>query len=246
MLDPQLLAILLVFLLAGAVKGVIGLGLPTIAVGLLSLAMTPAEAAAILIVPSIVTNFWQLFAGPSFAALARRLWPMMAGVCVGTWLGSGLLTGIDAKISAAALGLALVLYSIVGLTALKLRVPPRHEGWLGPPVGVATGVVTAATGVFVVPAVPYLQALGLDKDDLVQALGLSFTVSTFALAASLFHEDAFGAADATTSLFAVLPALGGMWAGTWLRGRIGAALFRRCFFLGLLALGLHLASRAVL
>ena len=126
MLDPQLLAILLVFLLAGAVKGVIGLGLPTIAVGLLSLAMTPAEAAAILIVPSIVTNLWQLFAGPSFAALARRLWPMMAGVCVGTWLGSGLLTGIDAKISAAALGRAVVLYSIVGLTALKLRVPSRQ------------------------------------------------------------------------------------------------------------------------
>ena len=88
MLDPEILAILLVFLLAGAVKGVIGLGLPTIAVGLLSLAMPPAEAAAILIVPSIVTNLWQLFAGPSFAALALRLWPMMLGVCVGTWLGS--------------------------------------------------------------------------------------------------------------------------------------------------------------
>jgi uncharacterized membrane protein YfcA len=168
---------------------------------------------------------------------------MMLGVCVGTWLGSGLLTGIDAKISASALGIALVLYSIVGLTPLKLRVPPPHERWLGPPVGVATGVVTAATGVFVIPAVPYLQALGLDKDDLVQALGLSFTVSTFALAASLFHEGAFGTADATASLSAVLPALGGMWLGQLVRARVSAQVFRRCFFLGLLALGLHLVSR---
>jgi len=246
MIDPHLLAILLVFLLAGAVKGVIGLGLPTIAVGLLSLAMTPAEAAAILIVPSIVTNLWQLFAGPSFAALALRLWPTMLGICVGTWLGSGLLTGIDTKISASALGIALVIYSIIGLTPLKLRVPSAHERWLGPPVGIATGVVTAATGVFVVPAVPYLQALGLDKDDLVQALGLSFTVSTFALAASLLHEGAFGTADATASLFAVLPALGGMWMGQIVRARVSAQVFRRCFFLGLLALGLHLASRAFL
>lgn len=244
--DPQLLAILLVFLLAGAVKGVIGLGLPTIAVGLLSLAMSPPEAAALLIVPSIVTNLWQLFAGPSFSGLAQRLWPMMVGVCVGTWIGSGLLTGVDAKVSAAALGAALMLYSIVGVTTVKLRVPSTHERWLAPPIGVATGVVTAATGVFVVPAVPYLQALGLDKDDLVQALGLSFTVSTFALAASLFHEGAFDAADATSSLFAVLPALGGMWLGQVIRGRISAMLFRRCFFLGLLVLGLHLASRAIL
>lgn len=245
MLDLQLLAILLVFLFAGAVKGVIGLGLPTIAVGLLSLAMTPAEAAAILIVPSTVTNLWQLFAGPSFTALARRLWPMMLGVCIGTWLGSGLLTGADVAVSVTALGIALVIYAILGLTRLRLRVPPEHERWLGPPVGVATGVVTAATGVFVVPAVPYLQALGLDKDDLVQALGLSFTVSTFALAASLVQEGAFGTADATASLFAVLPALGGMWLGQIVRARVSAEVFRRCFFMGLLALGLHLASRAV-
>jgi len=94
--------------------------------------------------------------------------------------------------------------------------------------------------------IPYLQALGLEKDDLVQALGLSFTVSTFALAASLAHEGAFGGMDAMVSFAALVPALGGMWAGQWLRGRISAALFRRCFFLGLLGLGLHLALRHAL
>ena len=93
MTDPLLVVILLTFLVAGLVKGVIGLGLPAIAVGLLSLAMTPAEAAALLVVPSLATNIWQLAAGPSFSALARRLLPMMLGVCLGTWAGSGLLTG---------------------------------------------------------------------------------------------------------------------------------------------------------
>lgn len=47
---------LAVFLLAGFVKGVIGLGLPTVAVGLLSLVMPPVQAAALLILPSMVTN----------------------------------------------------------------------------------------------------------------------------------------------------------------------------------------------
>ena len=58
------------FLLAGLVKGVIGMGLPTVAMGLLAVVLPPAEAAALLVVPSLVTNVWQLLAGPSFGALA--------------------------------------------------------------------------------------------------------------------------------------------------------------------------------
>jgi uncharacterized membrane protein YfcA len=49
----------LAFLLAGFVKGVIGLGLPTVSMGLLTLVMAPAKAASLLIVPSFVTNVWQ-------------------------------------------------------------------------------------------------------------------------------------------------------------------------------------------
>jgi hypothetical protein len=72
------------FLFAGLVKGVVGLGLPTVAMGLLGLAMPPVEAAALLLVPSLVTNVWQLLAGPRFGGLLRRLWPMMLGVVAGT------------------------------------------------------------------------------------------------------------------------------------------------------------------
>src|SRR5450759_881164 len=79
------------FLLAGLVKGVIGLGLPTVAIGLLGLLMTPAQAAAILVVPSLVTNIWQFVAGGELLALVRRMWPMLAGIALGTWIGAVLL-----------------------------------------------------------------------------------------------------------------------------------------------------------
>lgn len=233
------------FLLAGFVKGVIGLGLPTVAVGLLGLAMAPGQAAALLIVPSFVTNVWQLMAGPRLAPLLRRLWPMMLGICAGTWAGAGLLTGDGSGRAATALGIALVLYSAVSLSALRLRVPCAAEPWLSPVIGAATGLVTAATGVFVLPAVPYLQALALDKDDLVQALGLSFTVSTVALAAGLWRDGAFAMSAASASLLALAPALAGMGLGQRIRSRVSAAAFRRWFFLGLLALGAHLALRTL-
>jgi hypothetical protein len=78
-----------VFLLAGFVKGVIGLGLPTIAMGLLALIMPTSKAAALLIVPSLVTNAWQMFTGGNLAALLRRPWPMLLGAWLATWRGRG-------------------------------------------------------------------------------------------------------------------------------------------------------------
>ncbi len=243
--DPIHLAAALTFLLAGFVKGVIGLGLPTIAMGLLAVAMPPAEAAALLIVPSLATNVWQMLARAHLAAIMRRLWSMMLGVCAGTLAGAGLLTGASAHLAAAALGAALALYAILGLFSLRWSVGRYAEPWLSPLVGAVTGLITAATGVFVIPAVPYLQAIGLDKEELVQALGLSFTVSTLALAATLAQAQAFPASLAAASLLALGPAVLGMVAGQWARARLQEDTFRRVFFAGLLALGVYLMLRAL-
>lgn len=246
-LDPLPLAIVLsTFLLAGFVKGVIGLGLPTVAMGLLSVTMPPAQAAAMLIVPSFVTNIWQLLAGPRFLGLVRRLWPMQLGVVAGTLAGTGFMQGARAGQAAIALGIALIAYAVLGLSAIRFSVSEKTEIWLGPVIGIATGLVTAATGVFVIPAVPYLGALGLRKEDLIQALGLSFTVSTIALALSLAGGGSFATGTVGSSALALLPALLGMFFGGWVRVRVSEQVFRRCFFLGLLLLGAHLASRALL
>ena len=242
---PQLLFITGTFILAGMVKGVSGLGLPTVAMGLLGLAMPPAEAAALLLVPSFVTNVWQLLAGPRFGALLRRLWGMMLGVVAGTLAGSGLIAGTAAHAATAALGGALALYGVVGLLKARLRVPAAAEPWAGPLVGAATGLVTGATGVFVVPAVPYLGSLGLERDDLVQALGLSFTVSTLALAAGLASHGALPMGAAGASLLALVPALAGMVLGGCLRVRVRPETFRLCFFAGLLVLGGELFWRGL-
>lgn len=229
-----------VFVLAGLVKGVVGLGLPTVAVGLLGLVMAPREAAALLVIPSLVTNVCQLLAGPAIGPLVRRLWPMLAAVTVGTVAGGWLLPRTLDGGAEAALGGALVMYAAAGLAAFVLHVPARSERLAGPLVGLVTGLVTAATGVFVMPAVPYLQGLRLERDALVQALGLCFTVSTLALAASLLLAGEYHAGAAGTSLYALAPALAGMWAGQWIRTRIRPETFRRCFFVGVLLLGLHL------
>ncbi|WP_248803594.1 sulfite exporter TauE/SafE family protein [Pseudomonas sp. MWU13-2100] len=238
---PISLLVLGTFLLAGMIKGVIGLGLPTVAMGLLGLAMAPTQAAALLIIPATLTNVWQLAAGGHLSTLLRRLWPMLLAIFLGTAVGVWWLGGMDGGHGMVrALGAALLLYALSGLFLPALRVGARTERWLGPVCGLVTGLITSATGVFVIPAVPYLQALGLNKDELVQALGLSFTVSTLALALGLFWHGALGEGALGASLLVLLPAILGMLFGQWLRQRVSATLFKRVFFVGLGLLGGHL------
>jgi uncharacterized membrane protein YfcA len=243
---PGALAVAAVFLLAGWVKGVVGMGLPTVAMGLLGLLMAPVQAAALLVVPSLVTNVWQALAGPGLRPLVRRLGPMLAATCVGTALGIGLLASGQTRIAEAALGTVLLVYAVAALARPRLAVPPRVERWASPLAGLATGAITGATGVFVVPAVPYLGALGLGREALVQALGLSFTVSTLALGGALWAVGRFPAESATASLAAVLPAVAGMLAGQALRRRLDADAFRRGFLVALAAVGATMLARAVL
>ncbi|WP_308494586.1 sulfite exporter TauE/SafE family protein [Duganella rivi] len=233
------LFIALVFVLAGVIKGVTGMGLPTVAVALLTLRMPPLEAAALLIVPSSVTNVWQLAAGSAIYPLWLRFRWLLLAVCIGTACAALLTAASAAAWSGAVLGLALAGYGLLGLTGWRMHVPPAAERWAGPLAGAATGFMAGVTGVFVMPVAPYLQALNLGKDDLIQAMGMAFTVSTLALAVMLAVRGEWHAAAAGSSLLALIPAGIGMALGQWLRERMSPDLFRRCFFIALLALGVH-------
>src|SRR6187455_206251 len=131
MFDSLLLLVTAAFLLAGFVKGALGLGLPTVSMGLLAVSMPPAQAIAIVIVPAIITNIWQTFGGPYLRDIMRRLWPLMVGTVIGIWLNGGLLTGPYAAYGTVILGMLLVIYAIVGLCKFSFKVAQRDEKWIG-------------------------------------------------------------------------------------------------------------------
>lgn len=238
-----ILTIAITFLCAGFVKGVTGMGLPTVAMGILGALISPLAAASLLIIPSFVTNLWQLVAGPSFGALMLRLWSMMLAIVVGTIAGTAVLVGGNIAITTSMLGFSLVVYAAYTLLARQLQVPEKLERLLSPVIGLLTGVIAGATGIFVIPAVPYLSSLGLRKDDLVQSLGLSFTVSTVALGVGLSSRQAYSGDLLLISILAIVPALAGMFLGQFFRCKIRPESFRRYFLIGLMVLGLEMALR---
>lgn len=224
------------FFLAGVVKGVVGVGLPSLSMGLLTLFLAPSVAASTLVVPSFATNVWQMSVGRSFTRLSRRFWIFLVAIAIGTPLGIPILTRPGHGLAEVGLGAVLAGYAALGLFAPHWRVPDGSERWLSPLLGLVSGVVTGATGTFVVP-VPYFASLGLERDDLIQALGLAFTVSTVALAATLAAARSFPLQSLWLSGLALIPALAGMAVGTALRRRLNPVVFRRAFFTGLALLG---------
>jgi uncharacterized membrane protein YfcA len=243
---PVLIYAAAALVLSGFVKGFIGLGMPTTATGLLTIVLTPAQAAALLLAPNVATNVWQAFAGKRLRPLLRRLWPLLAGIAAGSTPGAGVMTHDASGLAATVLGILLCLYAVFSLRSPRLRVPPATEWWLGPLVGVATGWLTVLTGVFVLPLTPYLNALALERDELIQALGLSFLTCGVAVGVALARENALPATTLAVSAAALAPAGVGLILGQWMRQRTSPALFVRVFALALLAIGLHLAVRNLL
>lgn len=246
-MDPwQLVLVVGVFVLAGGVKGVTGMGLPTVAMSLLGLWMTPVQAAAILVVPSLATNMAQC-RGPHLRRLGVRLWPGWLAIAIVTIAAPGF-GGTESTESVRRwLGAILIVYGAWGLWRPALPDFSGRSSWLSAVAGAATGVVTASTAVFVLPWVPYLQSLRLSKDEMVQALGLSFTFATLALAvrvqasAPLWWLSATGA---VTVCLALAGAFAGLKFGEAVRVRLAGPAFQKALFLVFIALGVANLSRA--
>lgn len=238
MMDPQtLFVVALIFLLAGGVKGVSGMGLPAVAMKLLASIMTPLAAAALIVVPSLLTNVWQLFDGRALGTLVVRFRMMLILTFVGALMGSRLMVSLDPEIIARTLGATLIVYAAYGLLWRPVVIAPRWERFTSPVSGALTGLLTGATGISVVPLAPYLQSLDLSKDDFVQALGLSFTISMTALAIGLAANGALSLGASLLSALFVIPAVTGMALGAIVRRRISPTVFRYLFFVALLLLG---------
>ena len=239
----HLVIVSLILFLAGAVKGVLGFGQPTVAMALLGFMMLPTRAAALLILPSLVTNTWQIFAGPPVRSAVRRVWPLLLTIAAGTTIGIAVIGTRLGSGATMLLGIVLATYGVIGLVTVHKTIPRAAEPWLHPLIGVATGLVNATTGVSVIPLVPYLHSLELSKEDLVQTLGLCFLTATLALGTGLTLT-----LKVQLSVYdLVLPlatSLVGMGIGQALRRRIPADKFRRYFLAALVVTGAYLAVHA--
>lgn len=245
MLEIDLAIIIATFALAGLVKGVVGLGLPTISLALLTVAFDLTSAMALLLIPSFVTNLWQALAGNATFALVKRIGPFLMAASLTIFLGAQALAHFSTDVLSLLLGILITLYAVTCLIGFRLTFKPHQMTSSGLFLGSINGVLTGMTGSFVFPGVLYLQAINLSRDDLIQAMGMLFTVSTLALSLALQQNNLLTVEHGILSLVGLLPALAGMFLGQRIRQRLSEARFRRVFFCTLLLLGLYIMFQAL-
>jgi hypothetical protein len=239
------LAIFSAILLAGLLKGIIGVGFQTVGIAFLTIITNLPNAISLLLIPSLVTNLWQAGAGGELFTILIRLWPLIITACLMVWFGSIALTSVSLSYLSALLGVLLIIYSAFNLFGLRFEVKTKNEWWLAPFIGLINGLLTGMTGIFVVPCVFYFQAIGFRKDTLIQSMGVLFTALTLTLIVSLKTKNILTLELSGWSAFAIFPAIIGVFVGQLIRKRISEEVFKKIFFLCLILLGSFITFNAL-
>jgi len=241
--DYQLIAILAAaFFTAGVVKGIVGMGLPTVSLALLCIIFDLSTAMALLLAPSLLTNLWQSFGNSSVFQLFRRLWPLYIGSASSVALGVYGFHFLKADFAEQLLGFVLVIYATLSMLGLRMSIQQQQVHLFGGLTGVFTGVITGLTGSFVVPSVMFLQAIRLSVAEFIQATGILFSLLTLSLGLSLFVAERLTVEITAFSFAGIVPAFIGMFFGYQIRTKLKLEMFRTLLNVSLFIIGLKLLT----
>ncbi len=232
------------YFLAGTIKGVAGIGLPTAAIGLTTLFLDPRSAVAVVLMPMIVLNAWQVWRSGQTTAALRRYAPFIVVLMVGVALTSLLASRVTDSALMGITGAVILLFVAVNLTVTLPQLPDRLDRPAQALAGLVAGIMGGLTAVWAPPLAIYLAARQADKDEFVRASGLLILLGSLPLAASYVAQGLMTGWLALLSGAMILPALIGFTAGEALRARLSQERFRTVLMVVFLGLGLNLIRRA--
>lgn len=245
---PELSLALLVafaFAVGGGVKGIVGLGLPTIAMAILANVVSLRTAVAILIVPLLVSNLWQVVQVGAVGTLAKRFGLLNAAAGAGLWIGTEILFSVDPRWMQVALGVLLIANAGMQVLGNMPIIPRRHETALSVPVGLVSGIIGGMTGSQGIVIAVYLASLNLTRDEYVQGIGLSFFLTGLIWVVAIWANGGITSETLPLSALALVAALAAMAIGTRIRRHLPQARFRQAVFIAMALMGANLIVKAV-
>jgi len=243
-IDPVTIALIAVaFLFAGISKGVVGFGLPLIAIPMLANVMPVPTAIALTAVPIVASNVFQALRGGHWRAALRRFRALIAGAVIGTLAGAQILTRADQGAISVVVGALLVVFVAMHALPLRPAVAPRAESWLNLPVGLLSGLLGGVASMFGPPFLLYFVALRLPRDAFIGTIALIYLIGVVPLYGTLIGTGVIGPAEAVASALACIPLFIGIRLGGWLRDRVSQPAFQRLLLVALAIIGLNLIRR---
>ncbi len=234
-----------ILIVAGLLKGMIGVGMPVVALPLLSLFVDIKSAAMLLSMPLIFSNLPQALEGGKTGQSLMQLMPVILGMIPGLFLGVQVLLRIDTNIAEIIAGLVIIGVGGVTLLAPKLQLQSR----LVLPAGITFGFFGGILGGIAAMAGPlvfiFLLAKGLRGRAFTKEASLYLVVSAGLLAILLTASTQFSWIDVSISAAAMLPVALGMYVGQHMRDRIAPETFKNLVLIAVIAAGAELLRQGL-
>ena len=245
-MDLHVLAIAFgVYVLAGTIKGIAGIGLPTVAISLLSQFFDPRLAISLALVPIIATNAWQVYRAGRFLETLRRFAPFLVCLVLFVYVSAQFAHGISVRALVLFMGSMVILFTLVNLLFKPPALPDEWDTPAQVVTGTAAGFMGGITAIWSPPVMVFLLARRTPKDAFVRASGVIIAVGGVPLIISYWQAGLFGGETAIVSCLMVMPAVVGFFVGERLRSRLDAKRFHTVVLIIFLFLGLNLIRRGL-
>ena len=241
----SLLLISLIFLLAGFVKGTSGVGLPAISIALLTMFIGIKAAVALVVMPGLLTNLWQLFGKIKIIKIIIRMWPLLVFLFIFSFLGARILVN-NSEMLTLLLGFLLTFYALLSIIVSKIiNIPIKYEKIIGAIVGALSGFFGGSTGTFIFPLALYVYSLKMPRDEFLQTIALVLVSASLFLGLALTGNNLWTIELFLYSLYATIPSFLGMYLGRILQIKINENIFRKLFLLVLMLVGFLIINKAI-
>lgn len=234
-----------VYLLAGVIKGTVGIGLPTVSVGILSQFVPPHTAVALVVFPLLVSNFWQALRARAGLVILKRY----AVLCVCLFLSLWATTFLTAKVSTdllmGAIGCVMLIFAITNLLGVHFTISDRHDRAAQVITGLTAGVLGGLTSIWGPPLVAYLMGRRTGNDEFVGAAGIFLFVGGIPLMIGFWQTGLMDGQTAQLSAALIIPTLIGFSIGELIRRRLDTKRFKTILLWMFLLMGLNLLRRSL-
>ena len=242
--NVTILALMLTtFFVSGVVKGFLGIGLPAVAMGLLTLVVTPSHAISLLVLPILFTNLSQFFRSQNRLQAVKLYWPFAITIVISIFVTSLFLEQYPTGLLTIAIGVSMVVFALNGLSNFKLKLGPEMHWQLS--FGIVSGILGGLSSIWSPPVAMYMISRNLDKDRFITATGFLFLIGSVPLALGLFIGGTLNSGIMLQSLTGLIAVLVGFRLGEILRSRVGQNLFQKAVLIAFLVMGGRLIAVGV-
>ena len=245
--SPEVVLIVLICSAAivggGLIKGTLGVGLPLFAVPVMSLFITSTQAIALVSVPVLVSNIWQVWQEGSLKSSLKRFWPLMLTQAIVTVLAVYWTLSFSVRELNMVLALALILAVVLMAFKPSFNIPPEKEATASALVGTVSGLLGGASSLMGPIVISYLMSLKLKRDEFVGCISVIYLNAAWPLYGAMWHFDRMSLDDVGYSFLAIIPMFVGLLTGRKIRHRLSEETFRRALLGFLMVVAVMLLFR---